>query len=262
MLTNEYFKITTKIRNDFNNVLENVTFSISIPSHLRNNVFITSDLSSKARQKLVSHFEVIVGNLAPNKDKSISFHIISLIEGTLELTQTLSYQTDSTVLTDNEQIVPKTSPVREDRNLLQPQRKQSHNITIEHVNGTMVKSKKETLTIPCTAEFLFTGNFFALNKEALKQAYRHEDFLFYVDLEVKTVDIDILDMFLICVSCSEARTQIGKTMKWSRIFSGLQRNGETALKTSLQIWSNVFEGRENSGHSNVARESNNIELVA
>lgn len=80
------------------------------------------------------------------------------------------------------------------------QRKQQHNICIEHVNDVLVKSKKDTISIPCTAEFLFTGKFYSLNKEALTRAFIGEDFLFRIDLELKSVAIDILDMFLISVS--------------------------------------------------------------
>lgn len=36
MLTNEYFKITTSIHNDFHVTLENVGVNITVPGHLRN----------------------------------------------------------------------------------------------------------------------------------------------------------------------------------------------------------------------------------
>lgn len=76
----------------------------------------------------------------------------------------------------------------------------NHNVSVEYVDESVIKSKRETIVIPCTTEFIFTGKFYSLNKEALTKAYKHEHFLFRVELEIKSVDIDILDMFLISVS--------------------------------------------------------------
>lgn len=186
-------------------------------------VFIASDMS-KSKQKLLSHFQVDLGDLASQNDKSISFYVVSLVEGTLELVQTVWYQTDQKHVSVSEDIVPKASPVREGPNATQ-QRTENHNICIKNINDTVVKSKKDTLVIPCTAEFLFSGKFFSLNKEPLKQAYRNEDFLLRVDLEVKSVEIDILDMFLISVSLE--MMLFGGNDSTCFSFAGLQHNGAT-----------------------------------
>lgn len=219
-------------------ILENVGVSITVPTALRNKgeleifhqilpfksfiqikcrvilVFIAPDLT-KTRQKLLSNFQIDIGDLPSEANKTISFYLISLVEGSIELTQKVWYHANkmtATVTTSNstefnlttnnndspdKPIVPELS---EKAIQQQQQRQQSHNINIEFVNDVIVKSKKETIVIPCTAEFLFTGKFFSLNKEALTKAYKNEDFLLRIDLEIKSMDIDILDMFLICVS--------------------------------------------------------------
>lgn len=126
------------------------------------------------------------------------------------------------------------------------QRKQQHNISIEHVNDVLVKSKKDTISIPCTAEFLFTGKFYSLNKEPLTRAFIGEDFLFRIDLEVKSVPIDILDMFLISVSIVDVQ-RLPLRISYVKIkfyFPGLQYIGETVQSSSTQIRSNVCKGRK------------------
>lgn len=56
------------------------------------------------------------------------------------------------------------------------------------------------MIIPCVEEFSVKGRFFTLNKQALVQALRDEDFMMRIDVDVKaTCSLDILDMFFICV---------------------------------------------------------------
>lgn len=172
-------------------------------------VFIAADLT-KTRQKLLTHFQIDIGTVSPQASKTITFNVISLIEGTVELTQKLWYQMDPNVAASSGQLATSKSEMEAPKPNapIQQQRKQQHNICIEHVNDVLVKSKKDTISIACTAEFLFSGTFYSLNKEPLTRAFIGEDFLFRIDLEVKSVPIDILDMFLISVSvgdCSAAR---------------------------------------------------------
>lgn len=171
-------------------------------------MFIAADLS-KSRQKLLSHFQVDIGNLASQGSKTITFNVISLIEGTIDLAQTISYHTSNGTVSASKKssqiaIVPgeaSTMPTAaQATQATSQQRKPNHNISIEYANDTVIKMKKDNIVIPCTAEFLFTGKFYSLSKEPLTKLFQGEDFLFRVDLEVKSVDIDILDMFLISVS--------------------------------------------------------------
>lgn len=144
---------------------------------------------------MLAQAEMAVGNVAPNSTKTIAFNVLSLIDGTLELEQIIRYQIMSgkerkvTELAENETnlksaVIPKAN----------------HNVTLEYIDDTIVKSKKDTIVISCAPEFTFTGKFFSLNKEPLQKAIRYEDFLFQVELEIKTTDIEILDVFLISVS--------------------------------------------------------------
>lgn len=180
-------------------VLTRFTFS------LLSLVFIAADLT-KTRQKLLSHFQMAIGSVSPQASKSITFSVISLIEGTIELSQKLWYQMDPNVAASSGQLAANKcdESAISNASVTTQQRKQQHNISIEHINDVLVKSKKDTISIPCTAEFLFSGKFYSLNKEALTHAFIGEDFLFSIDLEVKSVAIDILDMFLISVSSADS----------------------------------------------------------
>lgn len=148
----------------------------------------------------MSQFQIDVGSIGPRANKSIHFNVISLIEGTIELSQVIRYRVASSKRTQRSD---STQNELNDTNIVPSQtnpKAYNHGISIEYIEDVVVKSKKETIVIPCTAEFLFTGKFYSLNKEALNKAYKDEDFLFRVELEIKSVDIDILDMFLISVS--------------------------------------------------------------
>lgn len=120
---------------------------------------------------------------------------MSLIDGTLELEQLVRYQ----ITSGRDKSI--TESAENEANLkLAVVPKASHNVTLEFIDDAIVKSKKDTIVIPCAPEFTFTGKFFALNKEPLQKAIKYEDFLFQVELEIKTTDIEILDIFLISVS--------------------------------------------------------------
>lgn len=172
-------------------------------------VFIVADLA-KSKQKILSQYNIDIGNLPPKDGKKITFNVLSLMEGTIELSKSVRYQiTNTTNVTAAERCEP--LPTNDGSTITaqpvsQPSRK-SHSINIEYVDGMVVKSKKETIVIPCTAEFLFTGKLYTLSKEPLQKAYKNEDFLYRVELEIKSVDIEILDMFLISVSDSNRRFQ-------------------------------------------------------
>lgn len=135
-----------------------------------------------------------VGNVAAKSTKTIHFNVLSLIDGTLELEQIVRYQ----IANGKER--PNTESAGNETSVKSPIPKASHNVTLEYIDDALVKSKKDAIVIPCSPEFTFTGKFFALNKEPLQKAIKYEDFLFQVELEIKTTDIEILDIFLISVS--------------------------------------------------------------
>lgn len=123
--------------------------------------------------------------------KTIRFHVISFDEGTIEISQLVKYQAMNSGSIQMSQKKGLIMPAHERIN---------HNVSFECVNDAIIKSKKTTITIPCSAEFIFTGKLYSLDKCPLIQAYKNEDFLFRAELGVKSVDIDLLDMFLLSVS--------------------------------------------------------------
>ena len=151
-----------------------------------------------------------IGDVQMQSSTPITFYITSLVEGNIELIQKIWYQTDAIQTPSQTTISPsnESSPIHYGANRPAPNKSaekmnQRHtpNINIEYVDTAVKKSKEDTVIIPCVEEFKFTGKFYTLNKQALTKAFKNEEFLFRVDLEIRaTCDIDILDMFLICVS--------------------------------------------------------------
>ena len=80
----------------------------------------------------------------------------------------------------------------------------NHNMNIEYLNdGSVKKIREDVVIIPCVEEFNVRARFYTLNKEALTRAFSNEDFRLRIDLDVRAAcGIEILDMFLICVSCA------------------------------------------------------------
>ncbi|XP_031630878.1 trafficking protein particle complex subunit 11 [Contarinia nasturtii] len=194
MLTNEWFAVTIRIENVFDMLVENVSLVITVPVNIQNKVFIASDLTA-SRQKLLSRFELNIGDMAPKSLKIININVISLIEGTLELQKTVRYQ-----ITNDRSGFPKKAfdenPIPFEKSI-QTTFKSMPSVTLDYIEDAIMKSKKDTISIPCEAEFVFIGQFFTLNKEPLRKAVKNEEFLFQIELEIKNQHIDILDMFLI-----------------------------------------------------------------
>lgn len=219
MITNEYFGITIRIYNEFDTILEDVHLALRVPSHLNNKgtykkryessrtqkflyisplysiVFIAPELSP-SRQKLLTNVEICIGEILPKENKTFHINIISLVEGTLEIKQVVRYQ----VPNDRTKYETNCSENGSKFRTISEQLKTNQNVTIEHSGHALVKSKCDAIVIPCTTEFAFLGHFFSLNKDILTKAVKYEDFLFQIELEIKSTDIEILDIFLITVS--------------------------------------------------------------
>lgn len=167
-------------------------------------VFIVSDLS-KSRQKLLSQYEMDVGDINPKTIKTIRISLISLVDGNLELKQLVRYK-----ITDDQSnlIFERNENESEASSSKQSQLRAS--ITLEYIENAIVKSKHDTIAIPCVPEIMFKGNFLSLNREPIKKAMKYEDFFFQVEVEIKSIDIEILDMFLITVSKNIFQNQLLK----------------------------------------------------
>ncbi|XP_050073443.1 trafficking protein particle complex subunit 11 [Anopheles maculipalpis] len=217
MLTNEFHQVTTKIFNQSDLCLQNVGVSISVPQLLRNNVFLTTDLNHPL-QKIHSHVQIDIGELQMQSSTTVSYYLASLVAGNIELKQRMYYQMENlhqskvvdalggTTLSGNNGAADSPStPNSEKEDLAKllanekslQQYVNNHNVKIEfvHDDGQMVrKIKEDTVVVPCVEEIKLTGRFYTLSREALVRAYRNEDFLLRVNMEIKSPDpIDILE---------------------------------------------------------------------
>lgn len=139
----------------------------------------------------------------------IQYYVISLIEGNIDLLQKVWYQVENihrkSIISNIIIESPVHRPATEKSITAAASRnKNNHNnMNIEYLSdGAGVrKYRDDVVIIPCIEEFNLRGRFYTLNRQALTRAYRKEDFLLRIDIDVKSsCDIDILDMFLICVS--------------------------------------------------------------
>lgn len=212
MLINEYYQLQVNIINNFDLCLQSVGISIIIPPQLRNRVFLTSELSTGSMQKLSSHIQIDIGDIAMQSNTAISYYLISLVEGSIELKQRLWYQTDGfqpTSIKSQLSITSLDSPtsgnelqMKNLKDLPKNPLMCNHDIKLEYLeNGHVKKIKDDTITVTCGEEFSFIARFYTLSRQALMRAYKNEDFLLRINIDVKsTVDIEILDLFLISVS--------------------------------------------------------------
>lgn len=213
MLINEYYQLQVNIINNFDLCLQSVGISIIIPPQFRNRVFLTSDLSNGSMQKLSSHIQIDIGDIPMQSNTTISYYLISLVEGSIELKQRLWYQADgfqpSTSIKSQISITSLDSPtsgnelqIKSLKDLPKNPLMCNHDIKLEYLeNGDVKKIKDDTITVTCAEEFSFIARFYTLSRQALMRAYKNEDFLLRINMDIKsTVDIEILDLFLISVS--------------------------------------------------------------
>lgn len=150
-----------------------------------------------------------LGDLQAQSGTNIVYYVCSLTEGNIDLAQKIWYQMN------NSQIISAAKNSFIERKLIvespshnvpsvpvdRTSQIKNHNMNIEYSSTAVKKLKDDVVIIPCVEEFSFQGRFYALNRQALTKAYRNEDFLFRANVNVKAeCNIDILDMFMICVS--------------------------------------------------------------
>uniref|UniRef100_A0A182K588 Trafficking protein particle complex subunit 11 n=1 Tax=Anopheles christyi TaxID=43041 RepID=A0A182K588_9DIPT len=217
MLTNEFHQVTTKIFNQSDLCLQNVGVSISVPQLLRNNVFLTTDLNHPL-QKIHSHVQIDIGELQMQSSTTVSYYLASLVAGNIELKQRMYYQMENLHQSKTElggigsisngsngAVDSPSTPNSEKEDLAKLLANEknlakyvnNHNVKIEFLDtdGQVVrKIKEDTVVVPCVEEIKLTGRFYTLSREALAQAYRDEDFLLRLNVEIKSPDpIDILE---------------------------------------------------------------------
>lgn len=159
-------------------------------------MFVASD-QTKSRQKLLSILEVLIGDIPAKSTKSKSIYLISLVDETIELKQVVRYQV---VDSRSKQLIGDSIDIENIATQKNSKVESISNVTLEYMENAIHKSKKDTIIIPCVPEFTFFAQFFSLNRQPVNLIHKHEDFLFQVELQIKSTEIDILDMFLISVS--------------------------------------------------------------
>uniref|UniRef100_W8ARG0 Trafficking protein particle complex subunit 11 n=1 Tax=Ceratitis capitata TaxID=7213 RepID=W8ARG0_CERCA len=211
MLVNEYYPIATTINNPYNVFLQNVSLNISVPSSLRNQVFLTTDLSP-GRQKLHSQIQIDTGELSMQSSNSALYYVFSLVETPIALLQKTSYVIDiqrpktastMTQLESGSANSAESSP-ENIRNFIPPTDIRpltvSPPVQIEFLDESRLrKTREDTINIECALDFRFSARFYTLSKRPLTKVYRGENFLLRANIEVRSpVDIDILETYFIC----------------------------------------------------------------
>lgn len=172
-------------------------------------------------QKLCSHVQMDVGELQLQSCTSISYYVTSLVEGNIELKQRIWYQTDRLRITAGNDGIQATSSFKSivdspisntyDTKSITDSKSQkffnNHSIKIEYMDDDVKKLKEDVVIVSCIDEIKFIGRFYTLSRQALMRAYKNEDFLLRINMEVKaSCEIDILDTYFICVSFASNRT--------------------------------------------------------
>lgn len=225
MLVNEYFSIVCMVSNPFNVFLQNVGISISVPNNLRNNVFLSTDISS-SRQKLHSQIQIDIGELSMHNSTTVSYYVFSLVEANIELQQKIWYNLDA--------IKPKppppieTSPSTTDNSPINSRiimtdfsaLALSSLVRIDYIDDSRLrKARDEVVSILCENEFKFCGRFYTLNRQPLTKIYRGENFLFRANIEVRAkCDLDILETYFICDHNLVQSTYSFKRKKYSNCY--------------------------------------------
>ncbi|CAO1400963.1 unnamed protein product [Diamesa tonsa] len=214
MLVNQYYKVETNIFNNFDICLQNVGISINLPTNLKNMVFLTTDVTATPTQELNSFIKIDIGELQMHTTTTLSYYLISMKEGNIELKQNLWYQTvdmSNSVVAGEANLVstkrsllgsPSTPPdeiiaseLMKDAELYE----NNHNITVEYLANNLVqKMREEIVIVPCVEEMKLTTKLYTLNRDPLLKCYQNEDFLMHVSFEIQSpFNLDIIDAYFV-----------------------------------------------------------------
>ncbi|XP_070496804.1 trafficking protein particle complex subunit 11 isoform X1 [Chironomus tepperi] len=199
MLLNEYYKIQLNLTNSHDEVLQNVTVKVSLPASYKNKVFLTKN-SSDPTTKLSSCINFTIGNLERHSNASIEYFLTSLIEGNIELKQSLYYEiidtTESNMLSPTEK---ESSPSLEVAPTTFTGSEEHLDINVERLENNLVRKRHDNmLIVPCVEEFSFDSRLYSLDRKPLTSCYENEEFLMRLSLKPRSpFNIDILDAFFI-----------------------------------------------------------------
>lgn len=218
MLINEYYKITSNLTNNHGSDLRNVEIIISLPTNLLNKVFLAATEPS-ATSKLSSRIRIDVGTMKGLVNSSISYFITSMIEGNIELKQSLCYEIeDKSVVDDLSTFNHVSSPSDASKNIEKyfAEKEDQHEIVVDYLEDNRVRKKRDDiLIIPCVEEFHFESKLYTLNREPATSCFKDEDIIMRCTLKMTSpFDIDIVDAFFIAdVNVDELRNQTQNFVK-------------------------------------------------
>lgn len=209
------------LKNNFPIKLTNIGMRIHVGNAMqRNKVFLGTRLGHPV-QKYSSFVQLTVSDLDPNTTGHAVYYVMSLIEGNIELSQKVWYETDmgGSVMDGGGEVKELHSPILSMVSDVSPVhvavtsravpserlKKQisNHNIKIDFLDeaNAMKKTKTDVIILPCVNEFKFTARLYTLSRQALMRAYKCEDFLLRCNLEVMApFEIEIIDRFFVGVS--------------------------------------------------------------
>jgi trafficking protein particle complex subunit 11 len=218
MLINEYYKITTNLTNSEDSNIDNVNIIISLPTNLLNKVFLLAEAPS-ASSKLSSRIQIDVGTMKGRSNSSISYFITSMVEGNIELKQSLCYEIeDRSQVDDSSMFNRQVSSPSETKNVEKcfAEKEDQHEIVVECLENNIVRKKRDDiLIVPCVEEFHFESKFYTLNRTPATSCFKDEDIIMRCTLKMTSpFGLDIIDAFFIAdVNVDELSNQNGNFVK-------------------------------------------------
>lgn len=198
MLLNEYYKIQINLSNTHTETISNVTVTIFLPTSSKNRVFLTKS-SSESQTKLSACIKFNVGEMAASSSTSIEYFIISMIEGNVELKQSLCYEIVDISESNTTAPAEKESPSEPLAPTAFAGSQENLDIMVERLENNVVRKRHDDiLIVTCVEEFSFESKFYSLDRKPLTTCYEGEDFLLRLSLKTKSpFNIDIIDAFFI-----------------------------------------------------------------
>ena len=212
MLMNEYYKITTNLTNNNDSSLRNVEIIISLPTNLLNKVFLVASEPS-ATSKLSSRIQIDVGAMKGHANSAISYFITSMIEGNIELKQSLCYQIENNSAADDLSTFNQVSSPSDASKTIEKyfaEKEEQHEIVVDYLENNLVRKKRDDiLIIPCVEEFNFESKLYTLNRKPATSCFKDEDIIMRCTMKMTSpFIIDIVDAFFIAdVNVDELQNQ-------------------------------------------------------
>uniref|UniRef100_A0A1A9X0V6 Trafficking protein particle complex subunit 11 n=1 Tax=Glossina brevipalpis TaxID=37001 RepID=A0A1A9X0V6_9MUSC len=213
MLVNEFYPVVTTINNPYNAFLESVTLSINVPAHLKNKVFLATDIAP-IKQKLHTNIQIDIGEMAMHTSNIASYFIYSLVEIAITLQQKICYTTEilkpkvNTAIAVNDVTTPTSTDDSPETTKVLTVNSLSPAVTLPIISpvelefideNSMRKIQDMVLSVNCEEEFKFSGHFYTLSRKPLTKVYRGENFLLRAGVEVQTsIELDIMETYFIC----------------------------------------------------------------